>query len=459
MYPHTNEQKRPAMNASTACRVQKSIIRSDLSLLLVVLAAFSFLAGGVFLEWEPFSANFGKWKKCLELLTGFWLLFAMMGCVLSGIRNPRVDEFFRGLPNALRSHRTLGIWVCVLLALHWVAAKGPKWAAQLGLIEAVAKKRGPTADPQWWDAIFKFLKDSGEWLGYVMILLLVLALFGRFLRHNSWIKLHRVFGLITFAGILHGIGSFPSNLMGSWPQWLCVLLLIPGYLLLRSQLKLDFKRPFKGTVCEARKLDEDVISVTVQTDEKPAIQPGQFVFLSFDAKEYPHPFSVVRTELTSQGCLFTVWIKAEGPYTRLLMNRDLKGACAYWKGPYGQFLDPLGPSPRTWIAGGIGISPFVSLLAGKKYKDTNLVWCVRSASSEWKKEVEGLALAAGVPLKVIESSKKERLGQSVAFTSVMTPESAFNAAFCGPAPLRKSLDSFLKRIGAPEAETEYFNWR
>ncbi len=69
----------------------------------------SLLCAGSFTQWNFAGADFGQWKKCLEVMTGFWLLLLMMACVLTALRLPAVDRFFGGLPEPLRSHRTLGI--------------------------------------------------------------------------------------------------------------------------------------------------------------------------------------------------------------------------------------------------------------------------------------------------------------------------------------------------------------
>ncbi len=431
-------------------------------LIAAALLVFSFFCAGTFVDWNFQGADFGKWKKCMEILTGFWLLFAMMYCVLTALRIPRVDRFFEGLPETLRSHRKVGIATAVLLFLHWAAAKGPKWLVALGLMEASQRKRGQGADPTMLEEIFKFLKDSGEWLGYAMIILLALTLFGFFLRHNTWLKQHRLFGLLTFLGTLHGIGSVPNPYQGSWVMAAVVLLTIPCGWLLYRQAVLDAAKPQKGTVTRASRIEKDILEITVRPDDPDfSIRSGQFVRLSFDEAEYPHPFTV--SEVTRDGngrTEYSVLVKALGSYTGKIQNEDLVGRQAYFQGPYGEFMSSV-PSSSLWVAGGIGISPFIAKLNDKSchLEDVTLVWSFRSKEEKLLRHLEELCAGRGVRLFAFNTAQGERIswnGRFAEITDELKPKAAF---FCGPASLEKALRSNLRLKGITSVKSEYFNWR
>jgi predicted ferric reductase len=86
---------------------------------------------------------------------------------------------------------------------------------------------------------------------------------------------------------------------------------------------------------------------------------GQFVVLSFGGRGgwQRHPFSV--TSAPSERRL-DVSIKAVGDYTSGLRDTLRPGIPARVVGPFGGFDYSRGGQHQIWIAGGIGITPFMS---------------------------------------------------------------------------------------------------
>jgi predicted ferric reductase len=67
-----------------------------------------------------------------------------------------------------------------------------------------------------------------------------------------------------------------------------------------------------------------------------------------------------------------VTIKASGDFTRALFN-DLKpGADAIIEGAYGMFDYKIGGQKQIWIAGGIGVTPFLAFIRGMEKLDHNV---------------------------------------------------------------------------------------
>jgi predicted ferric reductase len=120
--------------------------------------------------------------------------------------------------------------------------------------------------------------------------------------------------------------------------------------------------------------------------ERLRYRPGQFIYVTFysnafsarfhpvavrnegpsavitlrpeDARDQFHPFSL--TSAPHERAL-RVTVKAVGTFTAALPSLD-RGATARVEGPYGAF-SYLNPANRQqiWIAGGIGITPFLSM--------------------------------------------------------------------------------------------------
>ncbi len=442
--------------------VPKNISPSScLAWVIGVLIVFSVAAGLLFLKGNPLTADFGSWKKTLELLSGFWLFTVMFFCALLALRLLSVNKFFKGLPNTYKWHRNLGITVCIFLAIHWLVAKGPKWASQLGLIELAKKKKVTSGEPLWWEQVFKFLKDSGEWIGYAVLVLLFLALFGKFLRQNSWIKLHRFFGPAVLLGALHGVGSFPSQFLGSWPQWICVFCVLASLFVLIKQYALDTDQGIKGRVLSKSIISEGISELLIQLPKNLKIEPAQFVSISFDENEYPHPFTVVSSKEKDGHYIFSVWIKDLGSYTHAIQHRELTNQPVRILGPYGEFLKDCKPTNKmVWFAAGVGITPFVSKLQTKQYfSDTTLIWSHRGVATTLVETVKELAESSSVTLVTFDSAKGQKLRSLQSLSKVLEPLSNASFYYCGTPALQKNLDTFLTTRGKAKSDSENFTWR
>lgn len=115
-------------------------------------------------------------------------------------------------------------------------------------------------------------------------------------------------------------------------------------------------------------------------------QPGQYMFVQFDQSALPkesHPFSITSSPDAGSSAL-QVMIKNSGDYTSRI--GELKtGDIARLEGPYGCFMDQItadADTPIVMLAGGIGITPILSILRsqlGKKGPRTiALVWGLAS---------------------------------------------------------------------------------
>ncbi len=109
---------------------------------------------------------------------------------------------------------------------------------------------------------------------------------------------------------------------------------------------------------------------------------GQFVFVRFLASEVPdesHPFSISSAPIQGDS-LIKIMVKNSGDYTSTIKLLK-KGDIAALEGPYGNFMDErtaLANTPLVMLAGGIGITPMLSVLrsqmATHPFRKIMLVW-------------------------------------------------------------------------------------
>ena len=126
----------------------------------------------------------------------------------------------------------------------------------------------------------------------------------------------------------------------------------------------------------------------------PDYKPGQYCYLTIKSLgRESHPFSFISNPLQRDD--FTVGIKNAGDYTSKIGNVNV-GDIAYIDGPYGVFSH-LGNGKNgkelVFIAGGIGIAPYLSMLHYIKETDTSrkisLIWGVRNQKEMiFKSELE-----------------------------------------------------------------------
>src|SRR5207237_9838228 len=104
------------------------------------------------------------------------------------------------------------------------------------------------------------------------------------------------------------------------------------------------------------------------TPTGPALTPiaGQFVFLRGGDRWREHPFSVAGFD--SAGRL-RLSVRALGRETLRMQEGLVTGLQATVSGPYGMFDFTVGSRRQVWIAGGIGVVPFVNWLTRLKPDD------------------------------------------------------------------------------------------
>jgi predicted ferric reductase len=90
-------------------------------------------------------------------------------------------------------------------------------------------------------------------------------------------------------------------------------------------------------------------------------KPGQFVLIKFRSNNIItqlHPFTISSSNSADD---LRLSIKSSGDYTATVGKLEA-GAIAEVEGPYGGFTEKLSDAHRNiWIAGGIGITPFLSM--------------------------------------------------------------------------------------------------
>ncbi|MBV8680748.1 MAG: ferric reductase-like transmembrane domain-containing protein [Aquitalea sp.] len=408
---------------------------------MLLTALLFLLCHGLFIAWPD---NYFAWRHELMLLSGVELIMLMSLGMLLGMRPLWLEKLWGGLDKLYKLHRRLGIAAGLMLSTHWLLDLSPPWLVQLGLIAPKARSFHPHVFS--WTGL---AKQFGEWAAWAVLGLVLLALL-RLVPYGFWRKLHKLFAPVYLMGVFHSAILIPLAFWQTPLGWLLAVLMLVGcYAALASlRRQVGSLQRYAGTIDRIVPLPGDMLEVCCQVPRWPGHQAGQFALLSFDTGEGAHPFTIA-SAWKGKGELRFV-IKALGDYTTSLSTCLQPGGKVSLEGPYGGFTGGLDgrplAGPQVWVAGGVGVTPFLAWLQSlwqPLSQPVDFFYCVRNAGeAAGLGELRRSCLQLGIRLHVIQSSQGQRLEVS------SLPEAA-DVWFCGPQGLGLSLQRQLARRSVP----------
>ncbi|MEI7432269.1 MAG: ferric reductase-like transmembrane domain-containing protein [Betaproteobacteria bacterium] len=381
-------------------------------------------------------------------LTGLLSITLMSLSMLLATRPGWLEKPFGGLDRIYRMHKWSGILAISFAAAHWLAElSGDIIKSMIGKVGRLPKMR--------YDGLLEVLRELGKDFGepalYIMLAMLVITLWRRF-PYPFWRHLHRIMPVLYLMLALHSVMLSPP---AYWSQPLGALMAVfIGVGVISSFISLSGmigrKRQAKGTV-SAVKTTGDLTEITCRIEGQwPAHQAGQFAFLTFSWLEGAHPFTIASA--ASEDRTMTFCIKGLGDFTKDLGQRLQPGQSVTIEGPYGRFLlDRHSPKRRQiWVAGGIGITPFLSWLESlqsrpEEVRAADLHYCIRNRESDpFIARLQTLcASLPGVQLHIHSAQHGEKLNAAALSLADDRKEKA-EIWFCGPTGLAEALKQSLK---------------
>lgn len=400
-------------------------------------------------------------------------LVLLGGTLLLGAR-PGYLERYLGLGNLLRMHRPLGLLTLCCLLAHALL---------------LTSRHALLAGQSWLKIVTFYAQLPEMLLGQLGLGMLVFAggaaLLGKYrlLKYSVWKKVH----LLGYAGVSLGLlhALFRGGQMGS--PVLLALWVVTFYCLLdggiRRFLKVLARRNWLPySVGKVTPENRNTVSVSFLPEDMEHklenVRPGQFLMLRLQGKggwSEPHPFSIVSQPEGEDVC---VSIKREGPFTvnaHALQPEDKVLVC----GPYGSFCADALEQPRVCcIAGGVGITPFLSLLRTmrtmEKPPEVRLVWSVRTYDQAFALE-ELRELKKVLPLELTLLCSREFGERLIALDGkdIRLEAGRVNATHlrmcvmrgasiycCAPAEMQKSVVALFRDLGIKpgEIQRENFSW-
>lgn len=294
-------------------------------------------------------------------LSGLFAISLMSVTMMLATRPVWLEAPFNGLDLVYRLHKWTGILAVIFAASHWLIEMSDD------VIKSLFGKSG-RASEQDFSSFVDMMRDAaeaiGEWAVYLVIAMLVLTLWKRF-PYKIWHFLHRAMPVIYLLLVFHAVWLAPTIWWQQPVGLLMAMLLTGGSLASIVSLtgKIGQSRQVQGTITSISTSAIGITEVECQLDKKwQGHRAGQFAFVTFNQSEGAHPFTMASSDRGNGQVTFQ--IKALGDYTKHLEHKLKVGQTVTVEGPYGKFNFKQNKSntEQIWIAGGIGVTPFLARL-------------------------------------------------------------------------------------------------
>lgn len=314
-----------------------------------------------------------------------------------------------------------------------------------------------------------------SFVGIVSIVLVTLAPRVAFLNkltggtYEGWKNLKRYIGIFFILGFIHSLtigNPLDAFIAINWVQLFFILGAI-SYLYTEVFGRF-FKKYLPYTVEAVKHPNASTTEVTMRAKKEPIKRQraGQFLFVRFPGDRIlneSHPFTI---SSAPQEDVLRVTIKASGDFTRYLFDHLQPNMDAVIEGSYGMFDYKTGGQKQIWVAGGIGLTPFLSFIRdmdGTLDQDVDFYYSVRHPEEAlFVDEIQSAAqrnprLKTHIRFSATEGS----LSVEDIIRNINGSLSDHHVYLCGPLPMIQAFEKKFVALGFPKENIHYeeFNFR
>ena len=326
----------------------------------------------------------------LLTLSGYFAINFMSITMLLATRPGWLESPLGGLDRMYQLHKWTGIMAVSFALAHWLIEMADD---ALDALEALFGWDRSLKEAHL-SGLLNSLQGGAEDLGepglYLLVFLVVITLI-RWVPSGYWRYLHRVMPLIYLALAAHALLLAPLLWWQQPTGWLMTLLIVGGATASLQSLtgKIGRSHRYKGVVQDVKQTSANITEVVCDMGKRwPGHRAWQFALVTFDRVEGAHPFSLSYAD-NATGQL-SLQIKALGDYTRKIPQQLHSGQAVTLEGPYGRFDLDRGrkSAQQNWVAGGIGITPFLAALDNrlinkeKRHPAVTLHYCTAGAVND-----------------------------------------------------------------------------
>lgn len=406
-------------------------------LLVLVAPVFLWWVDDVGRQW------FGNWYSSATTwgqLVGIAGMGLLAGNLLLSGKWRFFDKWFGGLDKAYGLHRSSGKVATYLITAHLVLMSLRFWDGSFVPVTQFV------LDLTYQPVLF------GKVAYLILVGIVLITIFAR-MEYEAKRRIHKWMGVaVLFAG-LH-VFFIPSDVAANIPLRLYLVSLITlalvSYLIKTVIPKRWWLSP-NFIVEDVKTVLGGITEITLKpiTGGRKFV-PGQFAFYQFLAPGLSevHPFTISGSAV-AEGSRWKIDAKESGDFTSRLAALPV-GTKVLVEGPFGGFLANMREETKAvWVAGGIGITPFLSYLRTHADsrdwmgKSITLYYSVADGRAPFLLELQGIEDSSQGALRVILWNTNER--SRLTTRDILSAGSAYY--LCGPGAMISSLRKQLRAKG------------
>jgi predicted ferric reductase len=371
----------------------------------------------------------------LGQLTGLLGFFSLSLLIISGDISRFLDRYF-GIDRIIKFQRKFSIFTAVFVIIH--------------PIFFILHDRG-------YSEYFFFQNVSigmfyGVLAAYSFIIVMIASAMYKRVSYQIWQVLHILTYVLFFAGFAHArtLGSDMRGIVNTVFIILFIVFIIG--LLYRNWIKLSTLK-YKFLVKEIRKETETLFTLVLEPQQPFTFEPGQFAFLRLNKNRLyaRHPFTIASSP-DNKYLEFT--IQRQGRFTKTVEHLQ-PGDEVKVDGPFGRFT--LEDKELVFIAGGVGVTPFMSMIRSRTHEHMTLLYCTRTSNNLiFKKELESIN-DSWFRKEYFLSRENGRITKSD-IKRHMKKDAVYY--ICGPESLKQAVVHMLRELGVSKKniKIESFFW-
>ena len=305
------------------------------------------------LFWAVSGANVALSWWALAVAAGFCAAGLYAVSMLLMLRIPWLDQTFGGLGRVFQVHHVVGLVGFLLMLLH-----------PLALALGALQSRPVLAFGLLWPDPSSAVVFSG-WIALLLFSVFFVLTVERRVPFGLWRWLHRASALAYGVMVWHLVAAWS----GSLASWVGMALVIIGAASYAHRLLVEdsSRRGLPYRVVEVQHRGPDIVDIVLEPLGKSLhFSAGQFVYLGLqDSTSYRACGELNPYTLTGHPAdpRLHLSIKAMGDCTRHIQELT-PGVDALIRGPFGSLFPARADAqPQVWIAGGMGVTPFLSRAA------------------------------------------------------------------------------------------------
>lgn len=352
-------------------------------------------------------------------------------------------------------------WVVTVFAFNFLMATRAKWLEKIfgGLdkMYMVHRRSGTIAVILMLAHVFVVPKEVSFHIGKPLgaaafflilfgVLLAALPVFKRKIPYHKWINIHKLMGLFYVIAIAHAVSVKSLILELPITRVYVFGMALIGILawVYRAFFYNIVNKKLNYNIKKITDLGNGITELILQPESIAlSFTAGQFAFFNFPSisKKEQHPFTISSHPDDNN---LRLSIKGLGDYTNNLTEKLNVGEKAIVEGPFGYFTQKQAKNnAQIWIAGGIGITPFLALAKELSNQKVALFWSVNKIEDAvYSKELDTIAKAnPNFSFEIWATSEKGYIDIDKLNIDHFTNQDYF---ICGPQGIKSSLFKQLK---------------